>query len=646
MNPMKHSVLYLALPLLGSCTLAPYGGDGRVQPAVTSVEFIGMAAPATAAEKADAYTKAKVVLTYGNQTTKTVELQYHTLMGTGDVLGGKVVGGIQDANDTPISDANGPLASDAPDGTTLMSIKGLIAGNPGSANALALVNHFEYRELPPAGQSGSFWSKLPAGMGLTILDQDKTSGKLTAASYSNISFKSVGGLWIPCNASLSPWNTHLGSEEYEPDAKVRGGGPKAADTDDATDIDSFSKYYFGNAAAANPYRYGLVPEVTVGADGNATVVKHYALGRIARELVDVMPDRRTVYMGDDGKGTGLFMFVANRTDDLSAGTLYAGKWIQKTKANGGTADLKWLRLGAATDAEIKALVDGGISFRDIFDVAVVDPKDPTYRKVLTYNGTEWLRLKPGAEKAAAFLETRRYAAYLGATTEFTKMEGVAHNVRDRKAYIVISRTETTMLADPKAPADDIQLDRNDGGAIYELPLADGIKDTAGDAIDSAWVATSMNSIAELLGGWNGGAKDAEGNQCAQDKVCGADNISFMQSARTLLIGEDTSRRNNNYVWAFNVDTRKLSRILSVPMNAEATGLGVVENLNGFAYITSNFQHPGEDRGTPFGANPLANYTGADRAEVLSLVNSKWNNRKRAAIGYLGTNEGALPAIGR
>ena len=30
---------------------------------------------------------------------------------------------------------------------------------------------------------------------------------------------------------------------------------------------------------------------------------------------------------------------------------------------------------------------------------------------------EYLKLKPGKEKAAAFLETRRYAAMLGATTE-------------------------------------------------------------------------------------------------------------------------------------------------------------------------------------------------------------------------------------
>ena len=51
---------------------------------------------------------------------------------------------------------------------------------------------------------------------------------------------------------------------------------------------------------------------------------------------------------------------------------------------------------------------------------------------------KYLKLKPGKEKAAAFLETRRYAAMLGATTEFNKMEGVTLNEKDNKVYIAIS----------------------------------------------------------------------------------------------------------------------------------------------------------------------------------------------------------------
>ena len=57
-------------------------------------------------------------------------------------------------------------------------------------------------------------------MTLTSLQQDKKTGNLTVAGVEKIDFSETMGLWIPCNGSLSPWNTHLGSEEYEPDARI------------------------------------------------------------------------------------------------------------------------------------------------------------------------------------------------------------------------------------------------------------------------------------------------------------------------------------------------------------------------------------------------------------------------------------------
>ena len=620
-------------------------GQTPSAPAVSSVEFIGMSAPSTLDERADVYTKAKVKVTYRNGNSRTFDLAYHQLMATTEQVGGHVVGGLWDSTGAPLTDQYGQMASDAPDGNSLMEVPGLRALRPWTSRPLALVTHFEYRETPAgypdflADPYASQWSKYPAAMGLTRVDQDKRTGELNATDYDNISFSRAYGLWISCAASLSPWNTHLGSEEYEPDAKVRGGfGTPASGSDDTTDIDNFSLHYFGDAAAANPYRYGLVPEVRITGDGRAQVRKHYALGRIARELADVQPDRGTVYMGDDGAYTGLFMFIADTPGQLDEGTLYAARWSQTSDVNGGSANLSWIRLGHASDHEIEELVDDGITFGDIFDVSNVDPHDPSYTLVKTYNGTEWLRLKPGQDKAAAFLETRRYAALRGATTEFAKMEGVAHNAADRKAYIVISRVEKGMLASSTDPKDDIRLARNDAGAIYELSLRGFQRDTDGRGIRSAYVATRAASIPELLGGWLGGSTDAEGNRCVQDQVCGGDNLKYAEGIRTLFIGEDTSRRNNNYVWAFNLDTRKLSRILSVPMYAEATGLQAVEDLNGFAYIMGNFQHPGEQdqKGEFLGAGAIT------EADVLARIDQKWDHRKKAAIGYIGTVDGALP----
>jgi len=167
--------------------------------------------------------------------------------------------------------------------------------------------------------------------------------------------------------------------------------------------------------------------------------------------------------------------------------------------------------------------------------------------------------------------------------------------------------------------------------VYELALQKRVSDSAGALIRSGYVATAMASIPELLGSYDGSATD--GNYCPQDEVCDGDNLKYSGAMRTLFIGEDTGYRNNNYVWAFNVDTRRLARILSVPTGAEATGLQAVDDYNGFAYIMSNFQHPGENGSKD-----------TDWSEVSSLLDANWGNRLKTAIGYIGTEDGALPAM--
>ncbi|MDD3343476.1 MAG: hypothetical protein PHR87_07880, partial [Sulfurospirillaceae bacterium] len=77
---------------------------------------------------------------------------------------------------------------------------------------------------------------------------------------------------------------------------------------------------------------------------------------------------------------------------------------------------------------------------------------------------------------------------------------------------------------------------------------------------------------------------------------------------------------NNYMWAYNTDTKKLSRILSIPAGAESTGLQVVENLNGYAYIMSNAQHLGDFTKT----------TSKELKAKLALMIDKF----QAPIGYI------------
>ncbi len=65
----------------------------------------------------------------------------------------------------------------------------------------------------------------------------------------------------------------------------------------------------------------------------------------------------------------------------------------------------------------------------------------------TATGKECLQLNEGKEKAAAFLETRRYAAMLGATTEWKKEEGITFNPEGNKLYVAMSVVGSLMSDD-------------------------------------------------------------------------------------------------------------------------------------------------------------------------------------------------------
>ena len=116
-----------------------------------------------------------------------------------------------------------------------------------------------------------------------------------------------------------------------------------------------------------------------------------------------------------------------RTEDFSAGTLYAAKFDQTGTEKGGSGDLNWIKLGHGTDEEISDIIDSGMKFSDIFETAEEPTEGFTAVKTNCHKNVEYLKVKPGMEKAAAFFEPRRYGAIKGATSEFNKMEGLAVN---------------------------------------------------------------------------------------------------------------------------------------------------------------------------------------------------------------------------
>ncbi len=620
---MKLTAIALAVvATLGLGAAMTGGNDNNLK--VSSVEFIGMPAPSTDAERTAAYTTARVRVTYSDGGTTEGVLSFNRLFYNTDKVGGSYAAGqLYDANGAALLDVNGyPVIAETPDANSLMQVAGApptgLGGHP-----LYLVTQHEYDWLDSAGTD--WYGKMPMTMSLATIDQNPLDGRLTAVKVGNIDMMAAQGLWIPCAGTLTPWNTHLGSEEYEPDARCIEAGDCASTG--WLDLAAMNRW-FGNTTTARPYHYGLTPEVTVKADGSTAVVKHRTLGRVSRELAEIMPDRRTVYQGDDGTYNVLTMFIADQPGNLSAGTLYAARWNQTGSANGGSASLGWVKLGSATNAELEMLANT-LKFSDIFETATVTknadgsypPAPAGFTQIIAGHnaGTvENLRLKPGMEKAAAFLETRRYAAYLGATTEFEKFEGVAVNARDKRLYLAMTRMSNGMEDKPNDPANHIRVAKLLAGAVYEMALTGSQKDSANNPIASDYVGVTMAGL--VLG--QDIAKDAVGNTAHVDKIANPDNLKFSEKMRVLFIGEDSSTAHiNNFLWAYHVDSGKLERILSLPAGAESTGLQAVDNLNGFSYIMSNFQHAGD-----FSSNIEA----ALKSRLAPLI-----DKSKAAVGYLG-----------
>ena len=628
LGAMSMSALLSGCATPASTTL---GATASAAP-FASASFVGMAAPSLANPAAMATTTvaSSLQVTLQDGSTRAFKLAYQPFFITGDLVpdgkGGKILaGGYVDVLNRPILDKSvagkeRQHFSDCPDGTSLLKLDHpKVSGIKGKA--VFAVVQFEYVNNDLSGADA--YGTLPSPIAVLTLDQDQSTGALTLVKYHNVDTSEAQGLWITCGSSLSPWNTHLSSEEYEPDAPFISENKL---------FKAFSKNVFGDEGVANPYHYGHLPEVTVNPDGTGTLVKHYCMGRISHELVQVMPDNRTVLMGDDYTNSGLFLFVADKEKSLSSGTLYVAKLgtgFSINPADAGTK-LSWIKLGHATSAEIEKMANK-LKPSDIMTVLKADPKDASFTKVF-YNGTaNWIKLMPGMEKAAAFLETHRYAYLMGGSLGFSKMEGTTVNIKDKVAYSALQNIQDSMVKTGKGwnAASSIALDKAlVAGGVMASTLTGGQVDQSGTAIKSEWVPAVMRAM--LMG--EDIAADALGNLANPDKISNPDNLKFSEKLRTLFIGEDSGTHVNNFVWAYNVDTKQLSRLMSMPSGAEATGLGVVDDLNGWTYITTNFQHPGD-------WNPKLH--GKVQATLDPLVRANYKDRFGAAVGYLTAESTAI-----
>jgi hypothetical protein len=217
---------------------------------------------------------------------------------------------------------------------------------------------------------------------------------------------------------------------------------------------------------------------------------------------------------------------------------------------------------------------------------------------------------------------------------FTKMEGTTVNARDKVAYSALQNCQASMVAGHalNVAVNGVSIPKAlNAGAVMALRLKGGQKDTLGAAIDSEWMPADTRA---LITGEDIKA-DALGNTANPDRIANPDNLKFSEKMRTLFIGEDSSQHVNNFLWAYNVDTGALSRVMSIPAGGESTGLHAVDELNGWTYVMSNFQHAGDWGGIHAGV----------KATLDPLVRANYKDKYGAAVGYL-TGEPSQPRLAR
>jgi len=593
-------------------------GNGSASTVVSSINFAPVALSANDTEKQNMRVSKNLKVTYSDGSTKDYPLSYKTLMKMGDTVGSGIIGQITDKNGSPLVKSDGSVdISDGPDGNSIINVGG----------KAYLVTHMEER---------------PGELYKTEIKVE--DGKLKAVDTKPVDLSAMGGTIINCASSKTNYGSHLGGEEdyslntrfadknspFYVDCALDGSSNDVNGTFNyfCNYVDQMNKYLGDtnidknngyNGDTFSPYNYGYIVEVQPQADGSTKSAKHYVTGKYTPELAKMMPDGKTVYMSDDGTAKGLWKFVSDKKiEDFTAnweGTLYAAKVTQTSSANGGKFDLSWVKLGHAKDSEIKTLVDSKMKLTDIFDIEETDDNGTCttagFTPVFEDSGFECLKLKSGKEKAAAFLETRKYAAYKDATIEFRKEEGLTYNPDKNVLYIAMSAIEKSMEDNYKGKetANDIRLPKNSCGAVYEM------------ALDTTYSGTSMKAIV------NGnplqaGEQYADQDVCNPNGIANPDNIKYI-GHNILFIGEDTTKHVNNMGWAYNTEKGTMTRIASLPIGAEVTGVdtGVVADKG---VLMVDAQHP-------FADNPKA----VDGTKPNSaLIENASDEQLKAFIGYI------------
>ncbi|TNF43300.1 MAG: DUF839 domain-containing protein [Epsilonproteobacteria bacterium] len=581
---------------------------------VSAIAFAPVSIASNESEKTQMRVSPSITVHYSDNTTVTHDLSYNVLAKMGDTIGEGKMGLMTDINGKPILKGKDEDISDGPDGNSLISV--------GSRHYL--LTHME--EAPGV---------------LYHTEVKVENGLFTAIDTKPVDLSEMGGTIINCASSKTHYGSHLGGEEdyslnsiyadvkspFYTDCALDGTGNTVQGLADyfCLYVDRMNQYLVDdtidkksgyNGARFSPYNYGYIVEVQPQEDGTTKSAKHYVTGKYTPELAVMMPDAKTLYMSDDGTAKGFWKFVSDTPIETFQenweGTLYAAKVTQRSAENGGSFDLLWIALGHASDSEIKAMIKRKMKLTDIFEITKPNENGTCVMGTKVYEDGQYecLTLKPCQEKAAAFLESRKYAAYKGATTEFRKEEGLTYDKESNALYVAMSSIDKSMEDNYKGsePTNHIRLDKNICGAVYKVSLDENYSGTKMEAMVVGKPLEVGDTYADEWG-------------CHPDSIANPDNITYI-GHNILLISEDSKYHVNNMSWAYNTQTKTLTRIASLPIGGEVTGVDTAV-VDGKGILLINTQHPFQD-------NPKA----ADGSQPNSaLIERASDDQLKATIGY-------------
>ncbi len=391
------------------------------------------------------------------------------------------------------------------------------------------------------------------------------------------------------SGSVTPWQSYLGSEGYEPDARVVEGIMSGYDSTAYEYIkDKFYEetalYWKGDLKRSNPYFYGWANETIIDANGVEHFRKHYSMGRFSHFTEIVMPDRRTVYLTDNRANGALFMFVADKKEDLSVGTLYAPKEFIVKDVNSTYMKFDWINLGHTSNRKVKLEVAKKLNFSDLFDVSAVSSDLECledYTLVSANGESECLKIKNSVvnETILSRLETKRYAAMRGADFNFIRPRGLAYDNQRNRIYVAAAGYANALF------------ENNYCGSIFAIDLTDTKIDTDGNLIKSNFVADKIYTI---LSGKEQSYEEGSpyaGNECSINAIADPEELSYLEDKDILTISESGRKHVNPMVWNYDLKNNRLIRVMSFPIGSHPVSINWRRNIKGYDYLIYGVQHP-------------------------------------------------------